>query len=61
MWVIPGLGDWCDPNAHNNAGVTPMHHAAQRGHLDCISSLIAAGGDVNAVGALLLSTMYEYR
>ena len=31
----------------NNHGNTPMHHAAEKGHLDCIKLLIEDGADAN--------------
>lgn len=52
-------GGRSDPNARNNAGVTPLHNAAQRGHLECIASLVAAGGDVNALDVDAASPLHN--
>lgn len=37
-----------DVNVKNNFGRTPLHAAAESGHLGCLRELIAAGADVNA-------------
>ncbi len=37
-----------DPDAHDSAGLTPLHAAAQEGHATAISALLDAGADPNA-------------
>ncbi len=34
-----------DANARDGAGVTPLHHAAHQGRVDCLKLLLAAGAD----------------
>ena len=37
-----------DTNATNNDGVTPLLKAAQKGHTEIVTALLAAKADVNA-------------
>ena len=36
------------PNEFDDLGKTPLHYAAERGHLDVMKLLLASGADVNA-------------
>ena len=36
------------PNEFDELGKTPLHYAAERGHLEVIKLLVASGADVNA-------------
>jgi ankyrin repeat protein len=42
------LEQGADPNARDNAGLTPLHLATGNGWLDCARVLIDGGADVNA-------------
>ncbi len=47
-----GLVDASTPDDHVlGAGLSPLHLAAQGGHLDAMELLLAAGADINAVDA----------
>jgi ankyrin repeat protein len=42
------LGKGCLPNAFDDLGMTPLHYAAQEGHLPVIDLLLRAEADVDA-------------
>ena len=42
------LRDGYQPNVFDELGKTPLHYAAERGHLDVMRLLLASGADVNA-------------
>ena len=41
----------CDINTRDNAGYTPLHECAARGHLEIARALLEHGADVNASAA----------
>ena len=41
----------CDPNVVDEEGVTPLHYAAERGHLQALQLLLEAGADKDAMVA----------
>lgn len=42
----------CEPGVADRDGDTPLHFAAERGHLDAVRLLLSFGCDVNAIGDL---------
>jgi cytohesin len=42
------LADGADPNARDEEGRSPLHLAAERGHLEAIDALVDAGADLEA-------------
>jgi ankyrin repeat protein len=42
------VADGCDINAFDDLGKTPLHYAAERGHLGVATFLLGCGADVNA-------------
>ena len=59
-WLKPLLDNGVDVNSTGRGlGLTALHAAASNGHVDCLTTLIEHGADVNAgtgVGTLLHST-----
>ena len=60
------LSGTADVNLVNNAGMTPLMFAAQRGYRDIVERLLARGGDVNlransGATALTLAVVGGYR
>ena len=46
------LANGANPNeTEDSAKITPLHHAAQRGYLDCAELLLTAGADPQAKNA----------
>lgn len=41
----------CDINTRDNAGYTPLHECAARGHLEIVRALLEHGADVEASAA----------
>ncbi|XP_022241216.1 uncharacterized protein LOC111085694 isoform X2 [Limulus polyphemus] len=43
--------NYCDINARDNAGYTPLHESCSQGNLEIVSALVQYGSDVNASAA----------
>ncbi|BBY30249.1 ankyrin repeat domain-containing protein [Mycolicibacterium sediminis] len=56
--VTPRFPD--DPNARDDDGVTPLHHAAWDGDLDLVGALLDAGADPSAVDARFGTTPLQW-
>jgi hypothetical protein len=45
FWKFPGA----DPNFPNKRGYTPLHAAAEEGHLEILQLLLSRGGKINII------------